>query len=191
MALLIAIILWLLGGMLVVVCLALITPIFVRVHLSTSPQLAYRVEVRALAGLAPRLTVSDGPRKGPASGPRPTKKPAGPKQRQKPRRKGVQLCVVRAIPALIKGVLERIHLAELHVDADFGLGDPADTGRLCGLLMPLQYASPMPASVALDLRPDFTGPCLKGSLTAVFRVTVAALVVPFSQFAWRVYGPRR
>lgn len=189
MALLLATILWLLLAMLVLVGMALITPVLVRVHLTTSPQFAYHVEVRPLAGLAPRITLAVGPRKGSVA--KPTQKPAKPKQRRMQRVKRVYGSVARAVPALIRDILNRIHLTKLHIDADYGLGDPADTGQLCGLLMPLQYASPMPASVSLDLRPDFTRTCLNGGLTAVFRVKVTSLFVPLSRFAWHVYGPRK
>ena len=193
MALLIAIILWLLLVMLALVCLALITPVLVRVHLTTLPQFAYRVEMRALAGLAPRLTLAQGPRKGPVTKPKAKHNPktTKPKRRRIPSRKRSHGAVVRALPTLIVGIVHRIHLAKLDIDADYGLGDPAETGRLCGLLMPLQYAGPIPANVSLDLRPDFTKPSLNGNLTAVVRVTVAALLIPITQFAWRAYGPRR
>ena len=189
MALLLAIILWLLLAMLLLVGVALMTPVFVRVHLTTSPQFAYRVEMRALAGLAPRLTLAEGPRKGSVVKPDP--EPSKPKQRRLPQLKRVHGSVVRAVPSLILGILHRIHLTELHIDADYGLGDPADTGQLCGVLMPLQYANPMPASVSLDLRPDFTRAILNGSVTAVVRVTLASLFVPLSRFAWRAFGPGR
>lgn len=193
MALLLAITLWLLLAMLFLVGVALMTPVFVRVHLSTSPHFAYRVEMRALAGLAPRLTLAEGSRKGSGAkpNPEPDPEPAKPKQRRVPRLERVHGSVVRAVPSLILGLLHRIHLKELHIDADYGLGDPADTGQLCGLLMPLQYASPMPASVSLDLRPDFTRAILNGSVTAVVRVTLASLFVPLSRFAWRAFGPGR
>jgi len=64
MALLLAIILWLLLAILVLVGSVLITPIFIRMHLTTTPQFAYRVEVRVFAGLAPRLTLAAGPSNG-------------------------------------------------------------------------------------------------------------------------------
>lgn len=189
MTLLLAIIMWLLLALLALVSLAFVTPVFFRVHLTTSPQFAYRIEMRALAGLAPRLILAEGPGKGSVAKPQP--KPAKLKQSRTSRVKPVHGSVIRAVPQLIGGILRRIHLAELHIDADYGLGDPADTGQLCGLLMPLQYASPMPASVSLYLRPDFTRTCLNGSLTAVIRVTAAALLVPVSRFAWRAYGPHQ
>lgn len=189
MALLVAIIFWLLIGALVLAGVALITPVFFKIHFTTSPNFAYRVEMRAFAGLAPRLTLAGGPHKRTVAKPR--RKPAKSTQRKVRRFKRPRGAVFHAVPPLIGGILHRIHLAELHIDADYGLGDPADTGLLCGLLMPLQYAIPMPAPVSLDLRPDFTRPCLNGSMTAVVRVTLAGLLIPLSRFAWHAFGPKR
>lgn len=183
MALFLAILLWLLLFVLVMVGVALITPTIVRVHLTTSPKVAYHVEIRVWGGLAPRVIVA----KGPVAKPKPAK-PKPPKTSQSKRIRG---SVVQAVPSLIGGILHRFHFLELHIDADYGLGDPADTGQLCGLLMPLQYACPLPASVSLDLRPDFTETCLRGSATASIRVTVATLLIPIAQFIWRAFGPRR
>ena len=182
----VAIIFWSLLGMLVLVGLVLVTPGVFRVNLSTTPKFAYHVELRALAGLAPRLTVAAGPSRTADVQP-----DAKPRRHGKPRHSHVNGAVVRAVPSLIAGIVQRIHLAELHIDADYGLDDPADTGQLCGLLMPLQFVSPLPASVSLDLRPDFTKRCLNGRLTAVVRFTAAALLIPVAQFAWRAFGPFR
>ena len=193
MAFMIAIILWFSFAVLVLVCLALITPIFVRVLLTTTPQLAYRIEMRALAGLAPSLTLAEGPHKRSVMkrNAKPNPKTAKQTRREMSPFKRGHASAVRALPQLIEGILRCIHLEELHISADVGLGDPADTGRFCGLFMPLQFASPLPASVSLDLRPDFTKICLNGSVSAAVRVTLAALLVPISRFAWRTYGPQR
>jgi hypothetical protein len=190
---LISTILWLLLAMLVSVCLALITPVIFKVHLTTSPQLGYRVEMRALAGLAPYLTLAKRPHKDPAPKAMANQhpKPVEPKKRKISRFRRTRGSVIRAVPPLVGDVLQRINIAELHIDADYGLGDPADTGQLCGLLIPLQYACSMPASVSLDLRPDFTQTRLTGSLTMVIRITIAALFIPLLHFAWRAYGPAR
>jgi hypothetical protein len=189
MPLLVEIILWFLLALLVLVALALMTPVLVQVQLTTSPQLAYRFEIRAFAGLAPRLQLTGGPRKDTIHTPK--SKTAKPKRRKKTRRKNVQSSVVQAVPQLIRGLFHRLHLTELSIDADYGLGDPAETGQLSGMLMPLQYACPLPASVSLNLRPDFTQRCLNGSLTAAVRFTAAALLIPVAQFAWRAFGPIR
>jgi len=88
-------------------------------------------------------------------------------------------------------IFHHIHVSELSVDADYGLNDPAETGQLSGLLMPLQYAHLLPRRVSLNLRPDFTQSCLKGTLTAGIHVTVAAFFIPIMRFGWRAFGPVR
>jgi hypothetical protein len=193
MALLLVIILWLLLVILLLVGLAVILPVLLRVQMSTSPHFSYRVEMRLWGGLAPRLTLAKGPRRrtGAKPAPKPAPKPAAPRKHRMPRLGRVHGSMAHAAPDLILGVLGCIHLQELTIDAEFGLGDPADTGRLCGLVMPLNHAAPLPASVSLHLRPDFTKTCLNGSLSAVMRLTLAALLVPIAGFAWRVYGPQR
>ena len=54
---------------------------------------------------------------------------------------------------------------------------------------PSQDAHPLPESVLLDLRPDFTRACLKGSMMVTVRVTVAAFLVPVLRFVWRAFRP--
>ena len=189
MSVVFVILLWLLLAVMVLVGLVLITPVLLRVHLTNSPQFAYRVEMHAVGGLAPRLMLARGPRH--SSGSAHKTKLAKPKRRKSSRSGRVDDAFVRALPRLIRDILRHVHLTELHIDADYGLSDPADTGQLSGLLMPLQYTNPLPASVSLNLRPDFTQPCLKGSLTTAIRVTVAACFVPALRFAWRAFGPGR
>jgi hypothetical protein len=77
------------------------------------------------------------------------------------------------------------------MDCDFGLDDPADTGRIAGLLMPLQYADILPANVQLAVRPDFTQRRFTGELVASLSVTLAAFVPAVLRFAWRGLGPAR
>jgi len=189
MSVLLAIMLWLLLAVLGLVGLVLITPVFLRVYLTNSPQFAYRVEMHALGGLAPRLTLAQEPHKDPVA--KPKKKLKKPKQRRSSRPNRDYSALIRALPELVRDMLRHVHLAELHVDADYGLGDPADTGQFSGLLMSLQYASPLPASVSLNLRPVFTRACLTGSMTTALRVTLAAFFIPTLRFAWRAYGPGR
>ena len=189
MSVLLWVLFWLLLAVLGLVGLVLITPVLLRVHLTNSPLFAYRVEMHALGGLAPRLTLAKGPSEDVFA--KHKAKQAKPKQRKSSRPKRMNGALIRALPELVRGILRHVHVAELHIDADYGLGDPADTGQLCGLLMPLQYASPLPASALLDLRPDFTRACLKGSMTAAVRVTVATFLVLVLRFAWRAFGPGR
>ena len=187
MSVLVGILLWLLLAVVVLVGLFLVTPVSFRVHVTNSPRLAYRVEMHALGGLAPRITLAHGAHQIAVAEHK--AKPAKPRQRTSSGPRRVSGALIRALPELAKDILRHVHVAELHIDADYGLGDPADTGQLSGLLMPLQHASPLPAAVLLDLRPDFTRACLKGSITAAVRFTVAAFFVPVLRFAWRAFGP--
>lgn len=189
MSLLLGIMLWLLLAVLGLVGLFVITPAFFRVHLTNSPQFAYRVEVHAIGGLAPRFTLAQGPRKNSVALHK--KKLKKPKQRRSSRPKRVNGALLRALPDLVTDMLHHVHLKRMHIDADYGLGDPADTGQLSGLLMSLQYASPLPASVSLNLRPVFTSACLKGSMTTDVRVTLATFLIPVLRFAARAFGPVR
>lgn len=193
MELLIAITLWLFLAILTLVCLALITPIIVRIHMTTLPQFAYQVQVSALVEPGPFLTLADGPRQ-PTSGSLPAQRTL---RAEKAKRRGMfwpkrgHGAVVQALPTLVRDIVHRVRLLKLHIDADYGLGDPAETGRLCGMLMPLQHAGRIPEYVSLNLRPDFTKPVVNGRLTVLFRVTMAELLVPITRFAWRAYGPKQ
>lgn len=189
MELMLAILFWLLMAIVTLVVLALITPVLVSVHLNNSSRPFYRIEIRAFSGIAPRLTV--GQKRQGGADKKSDQKPQQSKKHTISRLKRVDGAAVRALPKLILGVLRRIHLVELHIDGVYGLGDPAETGQLCGMLMPLQYANSLPSVMSLDLRPDFHQQTLRCNMTAVVRVTVAALFVPAAEFVWRIYGPRR
>lgn len=180
---------WICVSVMVLLGLALVTPALFRVYLTNSPHFAYRVEMRAMAGLAPCLILARGPQQGVKA--KQKTEPAKPGRRRSFPNHQIRGALIRALPRLAGDILRQIHLSELHIDADYGLGDPADTGELSGLLMTLQYSNPLPASCSLNMRPDFTRPRLEGSLTTSLRLTVAAFLIPALRFAWTVFGPRR
>ena len=187
MSLLFAIIFWALCAVLVFLVVLLITPMRFRLHLANTPQLAYRLDVRVAGGLAPSITLVQGPHRKQKSARRAKKK--SPKKHGKSRVSPFRGSARSALPRLIADIFDHIHLSELVVDADFGLNDPADTGQLSGLLMPLQYAHPQPHKVSLNLRPDFTQSGLRGTLTAGIQVTLAAFLIPIMRFGWHAFGP--
>jgi hypothetical protein len=140
------------------------------------------LDARTFWGLAPRLRVLDTarPRK-------PDKaKPEEPRKRQSGTRKrrGPTLTFERVqrlaagVPDLLGGELARIHLDQLSLDARFGTGDPAETGRL--------YALPGRAC-ALTLVPDFNRACFEAKGEAALHFTPAALTVPVIRLAWNVF----
>jgi len=103
--------------------------------------------------------------------------------------KGAGWRLLRALPQFVKRELRRIHLDRLSVEGNLGLGDPADTGRLFGYLMPLNHALRLPRA-RIDLRPDFTRLRCDGRAEAALRLVPLALLIPLAQLGWRVYVAR-
>ena len=98
--------------------------------------------------------------------------------------------MLAALPRLLGEVVRAVHWEALHLDAEFGLNDPADTGQLYGCLTPLQYGAPWPPWMSIALRPNFERAGLCGELQATLRLRAAALLPPAARFAWRAFGPR-
>ena len=101
--------------------------------------------------------------------------------------------LLRAGPRLVGGVLRQIRLERLHVTARFGLGDPAETGQLFGMLAPVAYAPQWLGSKAVSvvLTPVFEARCLSGAAEGALAVTPIRLLPPGLVFVWRVFGPGR
>ncbi|MCU9847453.1 DUF2953 domain-containing protein [Defluviimonas sp. WL0024] len=184
----------LLWGLLLLSGLALLAVIALPVHLRLRAEagaaLRFRAEARLVAGLTPALPVFDstgGRKPRPAPG-RPSAAAPGRKRRRKPDAggRGRALRMVRAAPRLLGGVLRRVHLDRVAVTGVFGLADPAETGQLYGWLALLIHA-PRPPRVALDLRPDFTGPSLAGQAEVALYLTPIALLGPVLRFGWDVF----
>lgn len=179
-----AILFWVIVALVAVLVLVLVTPVRVQAQLRTAPRLNYRVDAWLLGGLSPRLPLVD------------SRRPRKPKVRKrKPKRKtarrGAPDGMAKALPRLIKELLQVLHLEELRLDAAFGLPDPADTGQLYGCLAPLQYAGLLPDRVTVSLRPDFAGRSFDGACDGTVRFTAAALLPSAVRFGWRVFGPGR
>ena len=84
-----------------------------------------------------------------------------------------------------------------HVDADFhvGLDDPADTGRLFGIVAPaMAFVGPMlPGRVAIA--PDFAHTGLAGRAEGELRIVPLRVLAPVASFGlwlgWRAWRTRR
>lgn len=97
--------------------------------------------------------------------------------------------MARAIPALLGDTLSRIHFDRLRVQVEFGLGDPADTGRAFGQLVPLAFL-PIGPAMSFDLRPNFEDRCLKGEVDLALHFIPAWLALPAIRFAWQQFVVR-
>ena len=191
-----AVLLWALIalGLVVAVLLALLAfPVRVRFEARSGPGGQVRVELGLLGGLVPWIALFDSARPGKSrtAGPEAKK----PRKKKKPGRAGRMSGrrVLRAGPGLVGGVLRQIRLERLHVAARFGLGDPAETGRLFGMLAPIAYAPQWLGSKAVSvvLTPVFEVRCLSGAAEGALAVTPIRLLPPGLVFVWRVFGPGR
>lgn len=188
--------LWLLlatlAALLALLITALATPLRLAVTLSTAPSWRLKIAARMFGGLTPPLTIHDSKRRE-----RRVKTPKKAPQVEKTsksaaRRGGVARAtrVVAASPRLLTDLLRPIHLRRLSIDADIGLGDPADTGQLFGLIYALTYARPPGGGVSIAVRPDFTEARASGEFDAEASVIPLAFLAPGLRLAWSVYGWR-
>ena len=195
MSLDLTILLWLVLVLFVLLAGVLLTPVRLRGHIRTSPQLDYRVEVRVLGGLTPAFALVDSTRRRKPAVDKAAaqKKPRSKKRQKKKARRGFRNGprMAAAMPRLIGDLFRTIHLEFLTVDGEIGLDDPADTGRLYGWLTPMQFAASPPPNIDVSLRPNFEHPGLSGEAEAALHLTAAALLPPAVRFAWRAFGPRR
>ncbi len=188
MTLLLTILLWCVLALLALLVALLVTPVRLRAHLRTSPDLSYRIEARALGGLAPGIPIADSTRPRKAVTPKQKKKPHLRKRR---RRMTGGTRMLSAAPELLSGLLRPIHIDHIKIDAEFGLNDPADTGQLYGYLAPLQFGAPSGAGRFVSLRPNFERACFVGELDAALHFTPAAFLPPALRFAWHALGAAR
>jgi hypothetical protein len=149
--------------------------------LQSDPTKRATVLLRPFGGATPSIKVFDSARKA---------KPKKSRKKTRKQGKGGKLqrsFVIAEVPALIGRMLRTIRIEVLRLDAEFGLGDPADTGQVYGQLSPLIFASPW----QVNLRPDFGATCLRGTAFAQFRVVPIAFAWPLVGFGWRLFGPFR
>ena len=185
------ILLGIVGVSVAVIVILLATPLHLRLEAEAGDAARLVVDARTLWGLSPRLRLVDTDRPREAT-PRHREKAkkTGRDKRDKgwsmPGGRAAMWRLAEGVPGLLRGELARIHLDRVDVEARFGTGDPADTGRLYGLLTPLVYAVPHPAA-ALRLTPDFTRRCLEGHGEAALHLTPVALTCPVIRLVWNVY----
>lgn len=188
-----AIVLWLLLALLLAAVLVLSLPVRVRLLAQSGPVRRVSLELGLLGGLVPWIKVVDTARPAaPKPGaPKPERKPKAKRKRAPGRARGLRMA--RAAPRLLRGLLGQIHLDRFHVNCVFGLDDPADTGRLFGLLAPIQYGTDWAwgRNVSIDMRPDFNRLCLDGNADVALAVTPLRLLPPAVRFAWATFGVRR
>jgi hypothetical protein len=95
--------------------------------------------------------------------------------------------LLRALIRLLRDLLRSLRPRRLRVELVIGLEDPADTGRLAGVLAPLRLllgkrSLGKDSNVSIDVTPDFSGPRLQGYSCASVRfvpLELIAIVIGF------------
>lgn len=176
------ILVWLVAALMAVFVLLLVTPLRLQLSLQRDPALRSSVVAWPFGGSFFPVRVFDSRRKRA----RPDQPKAARKKTHRHRRPP-RADVISTLPGVIHRTLATLHVEALTIRGEFGLGDPADTGRLYGQLTPLIYAFPGDITV----RPNFETTCLSGQANTVIRVIPIAFLWPSAGFLWRMFGPFR
>jgi hypothetical protein len=82
----------------------------------------------------------------------------------------------RRVIALVRGLLARVHVRRLELAVRLGLDDPADTGRLWGVVGPAAALLNPPAPARVEVAPEFGGALFHLDAAAEARVVPAAVL---------------
>jgi hypothetical protein len=174
------VLLWIIAILLILFVLVLATPLRLRLSFRSDPGRRSCVDVGPLGGVIGNVRVFDSTRKKAAKKDKaPTKK-----TRKLKGRRTARAGAVLELPDVVGRMIQTIHVEELAIDGEFGLDDPADTGRIYGQLTPLIYGT----SGRVHLQPNFQSACLRGTADAHLRVIPIALLWPLAGFLWRMFG---
>ncbi len=174
-----AILLWGMAALAGLLLAALALPVRLRIIAGTRPAPRLRLRLSLLGGLVPPIPVVDSARR---ASPTADRHPSRRRRARPRRRAGIRR--LRGVPDLLGAGLQAFRLRHLRLDADFGLGDPAETGIAYGLLAPLLHSGALDPD-AVALRPDFTRQRLSGEIDAEIGLVPARLLPPIARFALR------
>lgn len=190
MALAVAVLLWLLAGLVVCLLVIALVPVHLHVRATSGGPPEIRVELRLFnAGLPPVLKLAPGrwpERDGKA------RKPSKARKARKSRpdgwvsarlRRGLPH-LVAGLPGLISDTLAGIRLDYLRAKGRFGFSDPAETGRVFGQLCPVIHGLPNDR-IDLTCTPDFDRSCLEGEIEMAVHFQIIRLTAPALGFFWR------
>ncbi len=191
-------VLWLLTALLLALLAVLALPIRLRLFATSAPVRRIRLELGLLGGLVPRIALVDSARAKTRQRPERPRKPEKPGRPARMRRRPGRARrwagrMLRAGPDLLTGLLRQFRVERLRADCAFGLGDPAETGELFGVIGPWLYGSRWAWADpgAVRLTPVFDRACLEGEAEAVISVVPLRLIPPAVAFGWAVWGPAR
>ena len=173
------------------VTVLLCLPVRLRLYARSEPSRVARVELGLLGGWVPWIAVVDTERPRRRKAKRKDRKDR--KLRKTKRKTGGGARMLRALPGLLRGLLAQVRVERFEFDCTFGLGDPAETGRLYGMLAAVRYgtASAWGPGARIALVPDFDRARLDGRADVILSVVPARWLPPLARFGWSVWGPGR
>ena len=83
---------------------------------------------------------------------------------------------------LVWSVFRRIRLKELKIDLNVGLDDPADTGMFFALVGPVLPLVNLPRQCHVNVEPSFQEATIDGKALVSFSILPISLAVPFMKF---------
>lgn len=191
-----SVLVWLLAGLLGLICLVLVVPWHLRVRWASTPKQELSVRLHPVSPLAPALVrvTRQGPGSATAAAPTRPAQHGSPSRKRERRafsraRSRRMTRLMRALPGLVADTISGVHLDHLHAEGRFGLGDPAETGQVFGQLCPLLYGPPS-RRVQLALTPEFDCPCLEGRVDLALHFSLARLLWPTAKLALREISVR-
>jgi hypothetical protein len=179
--------------------LLLVTPIDLAFNINRTQQFHGRINVHWLFGLL-RFHI-DIPGESRKKKPKPAPKPTSVKKTGKQRTGSSQILAIlkqsafrKRLFQFAKDLLHATHSHELALFLRIGLGDPADTGRLWGILGPLGPMLTSIHSLHISIEPEFLEEVFEFRSQGKFRLiplefiilAVAFLLSPPSRRAWRI-----
>jgi len=178
---------WVLLAAVVLVLLVAALPLCLELALDKREAWAYRAVLHPLAGLGPRIVLSDGKEGSRSKTPKPDKKRA----KAHAFWRDDTMRSVRAVTRLATGILRRVRIDNVVLDMKFGLGDPAETGQAFGMLAPMIYGSVALPRTCLRVEPDFGRITLRGHGRFAVSLIPITLLPLLARFGWSVFGPRQ
>jgi hypothetical protein len=182
----ITIMIWLLVAGLALLLLAMATPLRIELMLIKEDAWRFSVALRPFGRFGPRIALPDRKKKterAPKAAPK--KRPGRRSWQQQPQR------VARAVVRLAADILRHLRVNAVTLDLKFGLGDPAETGQVYGLLAPLIYSANAIPLVRLSIDPAFDRTILTGRAELDLSLIPVTLLAPSVRFGWSAFGPRQ
>lgn len=182
----IAVLIWGLVAVLLVLLLALATPLRLELNVSKEEAVQFSAALRPFGRFGPRIALTDRKKKAKAKTKAKTKKPSKRSVwRVKPKR------FAGAAIHLVSDLMGCVKFESAAVDVHFGLGDPAETGQIYGQMTPLIYGTAGMPRVNINVRPAFDRAVLSGQAALDISLIPLQILPPFVRFGWVAFGPGR